>query len=108
MANKASNRTVPAKQPELVKALGQGYVLTPAPSGQYSKLAPKGGKTICWLIPGKTYVRLHFIAATEGAPKTLLKDTWAGSAGMTQLKATSENLDQARSLIKWAADKQAK
>jgi cell division septation protein DedD len=100
MPAKASNRTVP-KQTALVKTIGKGYTLTAAkPSGAYEKLAMKDGRTLVWLIPRATYLRMHFIASTEGAPKALLKDTWAAGTS-TQLKVTSDNVAQARQLVEW-------
>jgi hypothetical protein len=104
MPTTASNRTVPPKQAALVKAIGKDYALTPAkPSGAYDKLAAQDGRTIVWLIPRASYVRLHFIASVKEAPKALLRDTWE-AGGLTQLQATTDNVEQARKLIAWAIE----
>lgn len=90
--------------PKIVKALGKGYTLTPAqPSGAYDRLSPKDGRTVAWVMPRGSYVRLMFVADATGAPKALLKDSVV-TKGRVYLRVTEDNVTQARDLIAWAVE----
>lgn len=100
MPNKAEIAAVQ----KIAKAIGKGYTLTPAqPSGAYDRLAPKDGRTVCWVMPRGSYVRVMFVADVTGARKGLLKDTTV-TKGRVYLRVTEANVEQARSLIAFAVE----
>jgi hypothetical protein len=87
---------------KIAKAIGKGYVLTAAqPSGAYDRLAPKDGRTVAWVMPRGTYVRVMYVADVTGAPKALLKNTVV-TKGRVYLKVTEDNIEQGRELVAYA------